>query len=70
MSGDPRAAPTQHAPMRQFAVVDNCLQIGGLPLTEVARAVGRTPFYAYDRSVINDRVAALRKALPRCSTQP
>jgi diaminopimelate decarboxylase len=50
--------------MHQFAVVGNCLQIGGQPLTEVARAVGRTPFYAYDRAVINDRVAALRAALP------
>lgn len=65
MSGDPHAAtPPQHAPMRQFAVVDNCLLIGGQPLTELARAVGKTPFYAYDRSVINDQVAALRDALP------
>lgn len=58
------ATPPQHAPMRQFAVVDNCLQIGGRPLTEIARAVGKTPFYAYDRTVIDYRVAALRAALP------
>ena len=50
--------------MHQFAVVDNCLQVGGQPLTALARAVGKTPFYAYDRSVINARVTALRAALP------
>lgn len=65
MSGDHRAVmPPQHAPMRQFAVVDNCLQVGGQPVTALVSAVGRTPFYAYDRTVINDRVAALRAALP------
>jgi diaminopimelate decarboxylase len=65
MTGNrPAATPPKHALMHQFAVVGNCLQIGGQPLTEVARAVGRTPFYAYDRTVINDRVAALRAALP------
>lgn len=54
-----------HAPMRQFPVVDDCLQIGGMPLTELARKVGRTPFYAYDRKVMSDRVAELRRHLPR-----
>lgn len=53
-----------HAPMTQFPVVDDCLQIGGMPLTELARKVGRTPFYAYDRKVMSDRVAALRRHLP------
>ena len=54
-----------HAPMMQFPVVGGCLQIGGMPLTELARKVGRTPFYAYDRKVMADRVAALRRHLPR-----
>ncbi|HKQ25272.1 MAG TPA: pyridoxal-dependent decarboxylase, exosortase A system-associated [Burkholderiales bacterium] len=53
-----------HAPMAQFPVVDDCLQIGGIPLTELARRVGRTPFYAYDRSLITQRVALLREHLP------
>ena len=57
------AAP-QHAEMRQFKVVDNCLQIGGQSLHELAGAVGKTPFYAYDRAVIDARVNALRAALP------
>ena len=53
-----------HAPMTQFFVVDDCLQVGGVPLTELAQRVGRTPFYAYDRKLITQRVAHLRKNLP------
>jgi diaminopimelate decarboxylase len=53
-----------HAPLAHFAVVDDCLQIGGLPLTELARRVGRTPFYAYDRGLISERVELLRRHLP------
>jgi diaminopimelate decarboxylase len=53
-----------HAPLAHFAVVDDCLQIGGLALTELARRVGRTPFYAYDRRLMSQRVEMLRKHLP------
>lgn len=53
-----------HAPMTQFPVVDDCLQVGGVPLTELARRIGRTPFYAYDRALITRRVDLLRKQLP------
>lgn len=56
--------PPQHATMSQFEVVDNCLQIGGQSLAELSSAVGKTPFYAYDRTVINARVNALRDILP------
>jgi diaminopimelate decarboxylase len=48
----------------KFTVVDDCLQFGGLPLTELARRVGRTPFYAYDRQLIAERVALVRQHLP------
>ncbi|MBE9539069.1 MAG: pyridoxal-dependent decarboxylase, exosortase A system-associated, partial [Proteobacteria bacterium] len=54
----------KHAPMNQFAVVDNCLQIGGMPLTELAAQMGEQPFYAYDSSVIDTQIAKLRNALP------
>jgi diaminopimelate decarboxylase len=54
-----------HAPMDQFPIVDDCLVIGGVPLPELARRVGRTPFYAYDRTLITERVALLRRHLPR-----
>src|ERR1044071_3343968 len=51
--------------MDQFPVVDDCLVVGGIPLPELARRVGRTPFYAYDRRLISERVALLRTRLPR-----
>jgi diaminopimelate decarboxylase len=53
-----------HAPMTQFPVVDDCLQVGGISLTELARRVGRTPFYVYDRRLITQRVELLRRYLP------
>ncbi len=56
--------PAQHAPTLNFAVDNNCLMIGGVPLTRLAERVGRTPFYAYDRRLMTERVAQLRAALP------
>ncbi|HKP66211.1 MAG TPA: alanine racemase, partial [Casimicrobiaceae bacterium] len=49
----------------RFDVVDDCLVVGGVPLTRLAAQIGRTPFYAYDRGHIDARVASLRDALPR-----
>jgi diaminopimelate decarboxylase len=54
----------KHASMDQFPVHDNCLQIGGISLTRLAQRVGKTPFYAYDRRRISERVALLRQHLP------
>jgi diaminopimelate decarboxylase len=54
-----------HASMDQFPVLDDCLVVGGIPLPELARRVGRTPFYAYDRRLISERVEVLRTHLPR-----
>ncbi|MET0323522.1 MAG: pyridoxal-dependent decarboxylase, exosortase A system-associated [Duganella sp.] len=56
--------PPRHAALRQFPVQDDCLQLGGVALTRLAERVGRTPFYAYERSHIASRVALLRGALP------
>lgn len=50
--------------MDQFPVIDNCLNIGGLSLTELARQVGSTPFYAYDRNLITRTCNTLKAALP------
>lgn len=55
---DPRPLP--------FPVVDNCMQIGGISLVRLAQRVGRTPFYAYDRTMLTRRVLELRDTLPRC----
>jgi diaminopimelate decarboxylase len=54
-----------HAPMDQFPVVQDCLTVGGVPLPDLARRVGGTPFYAYDRRLITERVELLRTYLPR-----
>lgn len=54
----------RHAPLRQFPVRDDCLQIGAWPLPQLALRVGRTPFYAYGRAQIESRVGHLRAALP------
>jgi diaminopimelate decarboxylase len=54
----------RHAPQQQFAVHEDCLQIGSMSLSRLALRVGRTPFYAYERRHIRQRVAALRSALP------
>lgn len=53
-----------HVPMTYFAEVNGELMINRLPLSRVAARVGQTPFYAYDRSIIQARVAKLRAALP------
>ncbi len=53
-----------HAPMPQFPVDNGELLVGSIPLTRLAARVGQTPFYAYDRQLLNQRVAALRAALP------
>jgi len=58
-----KATPA-HAPLTQFDVRDDCLIVGGIPLTRLAQRVGATPFYAYDRQAITDRVALLRRHLP------
>jgi len=55
----------RHQELTQFEVRDDCLQIGGLPVTRLAQRVGSTPFYAYDRQAITNRVASLRHHLPQ-----
>jgi len=61
---DKSPAPVEHAPQGQFPVQDDSLQIGGIALARLAERVGRTPFYAYERSHIATRVAQLRSELP------
>lgn len=57
------SGPT-HAPMSQWPIVDDCLVVGGMPLTRLAQRVGRTPFYAYDRRLLAARAELLRQHLP------
>ncbi|MDQ2821588.1 MAG: pyridoxal-dependent decarboxylase, exosortase A system-associated [Pseudomonadota bacterium] len=53
-----------HAPHTQFAVVDDELMVGGIKLSMLAERVGSTPFFAYDRALLSQRVAQVRAALP------
>ena len=59
-----KTAPV-HAPMTQFPAENGELLIGGMPISRLAARVGRTPFYAYDRQLLNQRVSELRAALPK-----
>ncbi|MDQ7990325.1 MAG: pyridoxal-dependent decarboxylase, exosortase A system-associated [Candidatus Dactylopiibacterium sp.] len=54
----------RHAPLTAFRVEGQDLLIAGRPLTALAAEIGQTPFYAYDRAVIDARVALLRATLP------
>jgi diaminopimelate decarboxylase len=57
--------PPAHRTPPHWQAVDGCLVVGGVPLTRLAERVGRTPFYAYDRRLLDARVAELRQHLPR-----
>jgi len=50
--------------MNAFETAGGELQLGGVPLSRLARRVGQTPFYAYDRGLLAARVGAVRAALP------
>ena len=54
-----------HAPMDQFPIINGELHIGGISITQLAERVGQTPFYAYDRKLITERVQYLRDSLPK-----
>ena len=62
-SNSPRLAPV-HAEIDHFAAHDGQLWVGQQSITTLAARVGQTPFYAYDRSALKQRVAKLRAALP------
>lgn len=53
-----------HAAQSLFPVADGCLLVGGVPLPRLAQRVGVTPFYAYDRALLSERVAHVRRHLP------
>lgn len=58
------AARPVHALQTLFPVADGCLLVGGIPLPRLAQRVGATPFYAYDRALLDARVAHVRANLP------
>src|ERR1700682_2468675 len=54
----------QHASLSGWNIKNDCLVVGGLPLDVLAQQVGRTPFYAYDKSLLDQRAQLLRSVLP------
>ncbi|MDP1654453.1 MAG: pyridoxal-dependent decarboxylase, exosortase A system-associated [Rhodocyclaceae bacterium] len=50
--------------MNQFPIERGELMVGGMPLMQLTARVGRTPFYAYDRGLLSQRMVELRSALP------
>lgn len=54
--------PHEHA--AAFGTLGGELQIGGMQLSRLTARVGSTPFFAYDRALLDARVDRLRSALP------
>ena len=55
---------TAHTTVAAFATQSGHLCVGGVPLDILAERVGSTPFFAYDRRLLTERVGQLRAALP------
>jgi len=53
-----------HAALERLAGTGPDLLINGCTLAQLTLRAGQTPFYAYDRSLISQRVDQLRAALP------
>jgi diaminopimelate decarboxylase len=65
MSEPDKPRAPQHAPMDGWPCRDGELVVGGVKLSQLAARIGSTPFYAYDRGLLRERVARLRAVLPR-----
>lgn len=55
--------PAHGAPV-DWPVENDTLMVGGIPVPQLAARVGSTPFYAYDRQRLAERIALLRQHLP------
>lgn len=64
MNPDANPDTNAHAALDTLEYRDGVLIWGGRKVTEIAEEVGSTPFYAYDRERMNERVAELRRAMP------
>jgi len=53
-----------HAALQTAPVLDGELRFAGMRLSQLAQHVGRTPFYAYDREALRQRVDDLRAVFP------
>jgi diaminopimelate decarboxylase len=55
---------SQHPANPYFDAIDGVLVVGGRRITDLAREIGSTPFYAYDRRIMTQKVTELRAVLP------
>jgi diaminopimelate decarboxylase len=55
---------TTHSTVAAFATQSGRLCVGGIPLDLLTERVGETPFFAYDRRLLTERVAQLRAVVP------
>lgn len=53
-----------HPTIAAFATERNSLLVGGVPIERLAERAGSTPFFAYDRQLMTDRVGYLRSVMP------
>jgi diaminopimelate decarboxylase len=60
-----KAAAPLHSAIAAFPARDGCLEIGGIALTRLADRIGQTPFFAYDRRLLDGRIRHLRQHLPK-----
>lgn len=56
---------SQHPPSPFYTTRGADLVVGGRAISELAREIGHTPFYVYDRAVIGRQVAGLRAVIPQ-----
>ncbi|MFI8524626.1 pyridoxal-dependent decarboxylase, exosortase A system-associated [Promicromonospora sukumoe] len=57
------ATPAPHPAVAAMPVSGDEILVGGIPLERLAARVGSTPFFAYDRQRITDRVREVKAAL-------
>jgi diaminopimelate decarboxylase len=55
---------TRHSTIESFGATDGQLTVGGVPLDRLTHRVGSTPYFAYDRELLSERVRLLRTVLP------
>ncbi len=54
-----------HAKMDQFSIKDNELQVNKVTISHIEKLVGSTPFYAYDKDLLQKKVARFKAIFPK-----
>jgi diaminopimelate decarboxylase len=47
-----------------FGSIDGQLAVGGMPLDRLTESIGTTPYFAYDRRLLSERIEMLRATMP------